>query len=147
MHTDELQVKGTVDVKVIDINTGKVIDHIQGENLVVTAGRQNIAKFLNNAAANKHVTQIAFGTNGTAAALGDVAPLTSQFAKAFGSASYPSANSVKFDWTLELAENNGVTIQELGMLCADNTLFARYTGFSVAKNNTIRLVGSWTFTF
>jgi hypothetical protein len=48
-----------------------------------------------------------------------------------------------FNWTLEAAENNGMVIQEFGLLAANGTLFSRKSRQPINKTAEVRLVGAW----
>lgn len=142
--TEKGSVRGNVHIKIFQGRN--LIDEIKAHNLVVNAGRNAAAGLLGNGTPTKYITQVAFGTDGTDPSSLDTA-ITAAFNKAIASTSYPSTGVVQFDWTLELTEDNGVTIKEIGLLCSDGTLFARKTGMNIIKDNTIRLEGSWTIIF
>ena len=138
--------KGIFELQVIDANTGNLIEQYVDKNLVVNGGRTAVMRLLGAGDANKQLTKLAVGTNGTAPAGADTA-ITGAFVKALGTVSYPTISSVKFDWTLGASEANGINIVEFGILCTDNTLFARKVRALIAKNSDIILNGSWTITF
>lgn len=126
---------------------GNQLWEYEDANLVVTVGRTSLATLLGSAVlANKHVDKISFGDNGADPLISDTV-ITNPFDKAVAGVTYPAAGSVQFDFTLELSENNGVTIREFGLKSQDGTLFARKTRAPIEKDNTIRLEGSWTITF
>jgi len=60
---------------------------------------------------------------------------------------YPATGQARIAWSLELAENNGVTLREYGLLCDDDTLFARKVRADISKTNLVRLEGTWTIIF
>ncbi len=137
--------RGIFALKVID-DCGNVLENYEDDNLIVNGGRAAIANLIGAATSTKDVTQIAFGTNGALPLLTDTA-ITGAVTKAVNGVTYPSTGRVQFAWSLELAEGNGTTIREYGLLCQDNTLFARKTRAEITKNNTIRLEGTWTIIF
>lgn len=143
---DILQLKGIVRIKVFSVSTGELLEDYEDRNLVVNGGRTAVTKLLGGDVANRSLTKISFGTNNTAPSATDSA-ITSPFTKSLGTVSYPSISSVKYEWTLESGEANGKAIAEIGLLCNDNTLFARKTREVINKNSDIRLVGSWEITF
>lgn len=143
---DNMQIKGIFRLSVFDAHSGKLLEEYEDRNLVVNGGRTAVTKLLGGDVTNRSITKISFGTNGTAPAAADNA-ITSAFTKSLGTVSYPTISSVKFDWTLETNENNGMSIREFGLLCNDNTLFARKTREVISKNADTRLVGSWEITF
>jgi len=144
MKTENLKVKGRFEMRTF--KDGKLIDTYIDNNLVVAAGRNAVAELLGNTSPNKFITEIKFGEEGTPPSSLDTGVLN-PFTKAVTAVSYPAIGEVKFDWSLELAENNGVTIKEYGLFCSDGTMFARKTGTDVVKTNLIRLEGSWTILF
>lgn len=142
--SDKLNLKGVFEVKIF--KSGKLINEIKENNLIVGSGRTALAKLLGNTTPTGYITTIGFGTGGVDPSTLDTG-LTTPFTKAIGSVSYPAVGQVKFAWTLDLSEDNGVTILEYGLFCQDGTLFARKTGIEVHKDSTISLVGSWTIIY
>lgn len=128
------------------IKNGEVIERYEDHNLVVNTGRTSVMQLLGAADSNKQLTQIAFGTNGTAPAGTDTA-ITGAFTKNLGTVSYPTISSVKLEWTLGALEANGTAIAEFGLLCFDDTLFARKVREVINKNSDIILNGAWTISF
>jgi hypothetical protein len=128
------------------IKNGEIVEKYEDNNLVVNTGRTAVMELLGAADPDKQLTQIAFGTNGTAPAGTDTA-ITGAFTKNLGTVTYPTATSVKFDWTLGALEGNGIAITEVGLLCFDGTLFARKTREVINKNSDIILNGSWIISF
>lgn len=142
---DKFSIRGVFTLNQYDEN-GVLIDTYQDRNLVVTGGREATTLLIGGSGTNKEIDRIAFGTNGADPTVVDTA-ITDEFAKAVNAITFPSTESVQFDFSLELAENNGVTVREYGLLCADNTLFARKTRAPIIKDNTVRLEGTWTLNF
>lgn len=143
---ERLQIKGVFYLEKICAKTGEILEKYTDNNLVVNGGRTAVTNLLGAATPGKQLTKISFGTNGTAPAGGDTA-ITGAFTKLLGAVSYPTISSVKFDWTLGAAEGNGIGIREVGLLCSDDTLFARKTREVINKNSDIILNGSWTISF
>lgn len=125
---------------------GKQILDYEDRNLIVDTGRTQAAKLIGGDVTNRSVNRIGFGSNGSDPVSSDTA-LTGAFLKAVTAVTYPSAGVVKFDFTLELAENNGVTIREFGLVCTDGVLFARKVRAAIDKTSSIRLEGSWTISY
>lgn len=145
MVRDGIKATGSFSLRIIDKATGKCLEKFKDSNLVVTLGHANIAKLLGGNAAGKAITKIAVGTNGTSPALGNSA-LTGMFSKALTGVSYPTANSIRFEWTILDSEANGMTIREFGLLNIDNVLFARKVRSEIVKTDAVSLVGTWTLT-
>lgn len=149
MNAEHIKIKGQVSIRGYN-ESGQQVLSIDKENLVVTTGKERMARLLATGNSDFVLDSIGFGTGAAAPTLADVA-LTAQFSKTIGAASYPTANSVKFDWSLEFAEYNGNTIRELGLLtgvgAGDEKLFSRIVTDPIAKTSGLRLEGSWTITF
>lgn len=141
---DGLKIKGAFLLKVY--RNDELVEIYRDENLVVTGGREATTLLIGGSGTNKNIDRIAFGTDGTDPALADTA-ITDEYDKAVAGITFPSEDAVEFAFTLELAENNGVTIREFGLLCVDDTLFARKTRAPIVKDNTVRLEGTWTLNF
>lgn len=124
---------------------GQLIEEIKGENLIVNVGKQALATLLGDADPDKRVSQIGFGTSGTATAGGDT-NLQAAFVKALDGVTY-SGTSAIFEYALELNEYNGNTIREFGLYTTDSTLFSRIVRNPIEKTNQIRLTGTWKITF
>lgn len=148
---DNISIKGEVSIRGYNAD-GELVYSLNKSNLVVTTGKQRMAALLATANPDYLVDGIIFGTGAAAPTLSDnYAGITSPFEKAIGLASYPTANSVQFAWSLEFAENNGVTIREIGLVSGfapdDKALFARIVTDAIAKTSGLRLEGTWKITF
>jgi hypothetical protein len=146
MMKDEIAIKGYVSIRGYN-ECGELVLSIEKNNLVVTTGKSAAARLLGSYTANKSVTQFGVGTGSAAPTLADVAPLTGQVRKNVASVAYPDNSSVQFNWLIDYTEANGLTIQEMGLFCADNSLFARIVTDPIVKTSSIRLVGSWKISF
>lgn len=140
-----INLKGIFELIITDVS-GKVLEHYIDKNLVVNGGRSAVMALLGAATSGKQLTKLSVGTNGTAPAGSDTA-ITGAFTKALGAVTYPTISSVQFAWSLGAAEGNGILIKEFGLLCTDNTLFARKTREAINKNSDIILSGNWTISF
>lgn len=126
---------------------GELIEVFEEKNLIVDTSKQVHAKLLGGSVAGQSVTQIGFGTNGTAPAAGNTA-LTGAFTKAVDTVTYPATNQVQFNFSLASGENNGMAILEFGLITAGGTLYARKTRSSALnKASDIAITGSWTISF
>jgi hypothetical protein len=141
--TDKFAPKGVVKLDIY--KDGALVEAYEDRNLIVLSGRNAATALIGAATAGKAVDRYAVGTNGAETVLTDTA-ITAPFNKAVAGITYPSG-AVQFSFTLELAENNGVTIREFGLLCVDGTLFARIVRAPIIKDNTVRIEGTWTITF
>lgn len=126
---------------------GVLVERFEEANLVVDASKQPMAKLIGGSVTNQSVTQIAFGTNGTAPAAGNIA-ITSPYAKGFDSVTYPATNQVSFNFSLGSTESNGVAINEFGLLTQAGALFARKVrSAALNKDTDLSFTGSWVITF
>lgn len=126
---------------------GELVEVFEEKNLIVDLSKQIHAKLLGGAVANQSVTQIGFGTNNTAPAVGNTT-LTSPYLKALDSVTYPLTNQVSFNFSLGTTENNGVNIGEFGLFTAGGTLYARKTRTTVLpKASDLSFAGSWIISF
>jgi hypothetical protein len=133
--------------------TMRVYRHVKGEkilietyedhNLIVDSARAAVARLIAGDGTGKTINRIAFGTSG-AVPTPDNTAITGAFVKTFIGHSYPVTGQVLFSWNLLTTEANGKGIREFGLLCADNTLFARKTRTKpLEKDSDISLEGEW----
>lgn len=144
---DALKPMGRVSIKVYN-SEGALLDIIKGNNLVVNGGREACAILTATGDTDKLVQDIAFGSGTTAPDLTDTALVSQTLIKALEpTTSYPTQTSVKYIGICETTENNGNQIREVGLFCADSTLFARFFVGRIVKTSDIRVVVEWTITF
>lgn len=138
--------KGLFYLEVVCAKTGVILEKYQDNNLVVNGGRTAVVNLLGAATSGKKLTKLSVGTNNTAP-VGTDAAITGAFTKALGIPTYPTISSVSFPFQLGAGDANGIGIREFGLVCTDNTLFARKTRELINKNADIILNGSWTISF
>lgn len=145
--SNNLKLKGHVHFNVKDVKTGKILQTFDDHNIIVNGALLATVKLLGNTDSPSPVTKIAFGTSATSPAYTD-ASITNPYTKDLDDVHIESNNtSVTFDFSLGTAEDNGVTIAEIGLLCTDGTLFARRVFPSaIVKNVNVALEGTWTIT-
>lgn len=126
---------------------GKLIEHFEEKNLIVTGSKQIHAKLLGGAFTGQNVAQIGFGTNGAAPVVGNT-DLTGKYLKAIDTVSYPASNQVQFNFSLSSSENNGMAIMEFGLFTAAGTLYARKVrSAALNKDSDVSISGSWIISF
>ena len=126
---------------------GKLIDQYEDRNLIVNGARLAAAQLIAGAGSGKHISKIAFGTNGNIPTPDDAA-IASPFVKNLDGAAYPVLGQAEFSWKLLATEANGKAIIEFGLLCEDGTLFARKVrGEAIPKGPDIALEGEWIIIF
>lgn len=126
--------------------SGILVAEFLEENLIVNGAKNQLARLIGGAGANRHITHIGFGIGKSAAMPGNTA-LTSPYIKAVGSVEYPATGQVRFNWSLSTAELNGVAITEFGLFCADGALFSRKQRAPIEKADDLSLTGAWTIVF
>jgi hypothetical protein len=150
MEKDEhIGMRGDVSVRGYN-ERGELVYEFDKQNLVVTGGKAVMAALLAYADADRIINGIGFGTGSAAPALTDTV-LTDSFLKPLGGVSFPTANSVKWEWVLNFSEFNGNTLRELGLFSGltsgAEALFARVVTLPTVKTSALRLEGSWKITF
>jgi hypothetical protein len=151
METDHIGMRGDVSVRGYN-ERGELVYEFDKQNLVLTRGKAVMANLLAYGDADRIIDGIGFGTDSAAPALTDQV-LAGSFTKPIkeGAVSFPSLNSVKWEWDLDFSEFNGNTLRELGLYsgvrAGIEVLFARIVTSPIAKTSTLRLEGSWKITF
>lgn len=124
---------------------GKIIEHYEDHNLIVTLGRQRMAELLAGIS-SATVTQIGVGTGGTAATVDDTGltdavliPITSATAE---------GKVARFNFVIDQATANGLKIKEFGLFCSDGAMFSHRTRTGVIeKADDIEIDGYWEIRF
>lgn len=137
-----LIISGHVELKVLDANTGQLIEQMEGSNLVVNLGRINLAKLVGGDPTGLPVTKVGFGEGSATPTPADIS-LTNVFIKNIDSATYPTNNQVMFTFTLAAGEGNGLNINEIGLFNSSNVLVARKTRATIIKTSAIIIAGLW----
>jgi hypothetical protein len=141
---DTVGIKGIFELTVY--KNGQPVEEYKDENMIMNIAKEALAKLIGGDGSGKTITKIGFGINGSGPTPADTA-LTNAYIKNITSKTYPQVNQVKFTWSLATSEANGKSIREFGLICSDNTLFARKTRGAIEKSNDISLEGSWTIIF
>ena len=122
---------------------GKLYEEYQDKNLIVSGARLAVAMHLMGNCERKQIAKIAFGTSGNIPTPDDKA-ITNPFIKRLLSASILTPVQIEFKWNLSAQEANGTRIIEFGLLCEDETLFARkIRSEAIPKEPDITLEGEW----
>jgi len=143
---EKTPLRGVFQMKVY--KSGKLIEEFEETNLIVNIARNQMARLVaGNTPAQRHIASIAFGTSNADPEPAD-AVITGQWAKAISGYSFPAPGMVRFDWQLDVNENNGMAIREFGLLTADGELFARRARTNpINKESDISIEGNWTIIF
>lgn len=141
----KIEVNGIFRLKVF--RRGLLIEEMDEPNLVVDLAKTGLARMLGSDLTNRPITQIGFGTSGTAPAAGNTS-LTGAYMKNHDGATFPAAGQVTFAFSLASGEANGMAILEFGLFTANSTLYARKVRTTALnKEADITLSGSWTLAF
>jgi len=143
--TEKVPLRGIFEMKVY--KSGKLIEEVVDENLIVNVAKEQMARLVSGEPLNRHISLIAFGTSNVDPAPTDTV-ITGQWSKSVLGYSFPVSGRVRFNWVLNVSENNGMAIREFGLLTADGKLFARKTRTNpLNKESDISIEGSWTIIF
>lgn len=138
-------VRGRIKIEVTDISSGEK-EVININNLVVNTGLDALVELLRGAGTGvNEVTDIGFGTDNTAAAAGDTG-LTGTFSKTIDGSANIGTGEIEIYGSLGTGENNGVTIQEIGLFQTGGDLFARAVISPIVKTVAITVGVTWTIT-
>jgi hypothetical protein len=142
---DEMTMKGFVEAKLYDPETGDVHDVRHFKNLITTAGKTATAARLtgNTVLAVSH---LAIGSGTTAPAVGQTA-LVTETARVAVSSGTNAANVATFVATIPAGTGTG-TVEEIGLFNANaaGTMYARALTGSIGKPAGLALQFTWTMT-
>lgn len=136
-------ISGEVELNIICSRTGKVLNHFTEKNLIVNLGKKTISRLIGGA--GQAVNKISVGEGTTPAAVTDTS-LVNAFSKNVDAVNYPADDKVRFSFSLDSGEANGLTITELGLLNNSNELFSRKVRAAIVKTSAILITGFWTIT-
>lgn len=125
----------------------KLIETFDEKNLIVDGSKQIQSRLIGGSFTNNNISQIAFGTNGTAPVGGNTI-ITGAYTKALDTITYPATNQTSFNFSLGGSEANPKAILEFGLITAGGALYARKVrALALNKDSDISLSGSWVITF
>lgn len=144
MSQDNVKLKGKVVARLYDQN-GNLKQEQVADNLVVTAGKQQVAALIAGEAPDVP-SHIAIGTSSTAASVGQTALVGTELAREAASVSRTGAD-VEIEATFAAGTGTG-TIEEAGIFNAasSGTMLARFLTGSFAKGASDALTLTWTLT-
>lgn len=117
-----------------------------GDNLVVSAARDVLARLAAGTGEMKAIKFVGFGTGGLTVSPDDVG-LTDAHYVPVGAPAFPSPGVVSFPWVLPEDEANGMIIREFGLFAEDLTLFARKVRTQPIAKSDLELEGEWNLYF
>ena len=127
----------------------QMIDKIDDHNLVVDAGRKRLAELAAGKVgsyAENYITHIGLGSGNTVESVNDTALVNQQL---FPLTSVEiNGRDVQCNFFIANNEAVGLSIHELGLLCADGTMFShRVRQGIIEKYDDIELKGYWILHF
>ncbi|MCC8056444.1 hypothetical protein [Cloacibacillus sp.] len=149
------QVKGRLVFRVI--RDGQII-HTGKDNLIVTSGRNALAKLLSGQT-GMHIAQVGVGTGGSPTDASDtgitgaVKVNVSEARVGVGLEAedgtiFDDPRVVQFHFVFGIDTAVGMDIAEYGLFCADGSLFSRVIREKpLPKSNTDKIIGFWQITF
>jgi len=141
---DETAMRGEFVLRVY--RKGELVEECIDHNMIMNVAKDAMARLIGGSGTGKTITKIGFGTNATSPTPDDTA-LSGSYVKNVTVVTYPDTGRVSFGWSLGTSEANGKAIAELGLICSDNTLFARKTRGVINKDADLSLEGTWTIIF
>ena len=142
--TEVVTVSG--DFKLIIKKGDEIIEEYEEKNMIVDVAKIAMAQLIGGDGSGKVITRIGFGSDGEGPTPADT-DISGMYIKNLTSHTYPFNGHVQFNWMLSTSEANNLAIREFGLICADDTLFARKTRQLIQKEDDISLEGSWTIIF
>ena len=146
-------IRGILNYKVL--KNGVLIEEVKGANLILNGARNQMAHLIAGDFPDRNITKIAIGLSGTPPIVTNET-LTGTFMKNIDGYSFPDIGQVQFDWSLGIAEANGMAIMEFGLMSEDGTLFSRRIredengnpiNKPINKESDISIIGQWIIIF
>lgn len=147
---DDLSMRQNVEIRAKD-KYGKLVWVQQHKNIVVSIGREQVAKMIAEGAFNP-ITEMGWGSGGHdpldesnyfPALLTDTALNDEKLRKLIAAFSYPEIGVVRFIGIVEPVEIPGVKISEQGLFHRNGELFARLA-YPVIYKGPVQLEFRWT---
>lgn len=137
--------RGVFSMRVID-RSGRVIREYSDHNMIVNSAREALARLVSEGDPAKRITRFAVGISDETPTPTDTI-ITGMYRNAIAGHEFPEPGVVKFKWQLGYDEANGMNIVEYGLLCEDDSLFARKTREAIYKASDIAFDGEWSIIF
>lgn len=141
---DQITLRGQLSITLH--RAGQQPQTITEHNMIMASAKSALARLIAGQGSGKNINRIAFGTNGVGPTPNDQA-ISEAYTKAVSAITFPTEGQARFAFTLSESEANGLNIRELGLLCADGTLFARKVRGLIEKTSDLSITGSWTIIF
>lgn len=140
MPEEIMKIKGHVTIRLLGIN-GEEIKRFEQDNLIVNAGKRLALHRMGGDAeyASEHISGVLFGTSATAPDPADASVAVPPWlVRKAVTNTYPAFNQILATARLGAAEQNGVSINELG-LASTSYLFSR-----IVLNETINKTANFS---
>ncbi|GHT44455.1 hypothetical protein AGMMS49965_20140 [Bacteroidia bacterium] len=135
-----LKMSGTLHLIAFDKQGAKLWES-EAHNLIVDTGYNLIARALGDGDDAK-IVHVAVGTNGTPPAFSDT-EITDAVLLPIRLVEYLNIATVRFNFKIGYEDCVGMSIQEFGLVTANNTLFSRKVRQPLEKTNEMQIVGYW----
>ncbi len=135
--------KGEFHLKILQ--GGRLIRAVDDHNLVVDSGRIRTAE-LAGGLSSAYISQIGIGT-GAEPESADDTTLTDQQLFPVSDTTI-DGRDLRFDFTINEEQANGLAIREFGLFCADGTMFShRVRSGVIEKADDMQIIGYWILHF
>jgi hypothetical protein len=144
--SDCIKLRGAIEYAIKDASDGRVIDHIRGENVVLTVGRTWILQKLNSNSNTQILTRIYLGSSSTAASNTQSGLLASAASQTFNVGVTDNATSSAphtifcASWNSNETFTSSSVINEIGLYAGAGTAVGRYvtaSAINFASTNTL----------
>lgn len=145
---DDGILRGSLNVRVYKIVDGmkNLIDEFEEDNLITITGLQLITFLLVGHPGNNKITKVGVG-DGTSEPSRPDTGLSNAYIKTINSYSFPSENSVKYQFAFNSGDGNGLLVSEFGLFSGDEVLFSRkLRSPAIPKSAEILIEGNWSIT-
>lgn len=137
-----------------DALTGKILQQVFGENIVVNLGRSGLAHLIaGDNVSNYEIVSMMFGDGNTAPAVTDTGLSGSLIITKSTTYDFPDGGSglkVRFTATVGADEGNGSgtqTYREACLVMGNGSIFSHKVSGAITKDNTVVLTAIWTYIF
>jgi hypothetical protein len=139
IYRENIGLMVNVEISILDVETGALIDKIQKHNLVTLSGRNFIRDLLNRDVPG--LNYFAVGT-GTAAPAATNIALGTEIMRGTLTSTTKTDGSLNVKYYLTSGNANGSSLTEAGLF-SNTTLFARLTHTAINKTASIAVTYSW----
>jgi hypothetical protein len=136
-------IKGRIEFKIINANTGELISEFTEHNIITDVGYRAAAQALAGVT-NSHINRIIIGQNTVPPAASDTSIGGTTLTLHFTNVEYPDNFSIRFNFMINANTGNGMNMAEFGLLTADGRLFSRLVRPQIIeKTDQIEVLGGY----